>query len=141
MDLGGFAEAVDALLADNARFVAVCGGLFAAHVVVGIEAIARWRLPRLMAGLTLAVALAALLYKVSQYLADPGLFDAARRDLAGNADVRLVAYEGLVAVVAAFALGGRRLAGGLSAAAFLVHALAAAAALLLTLTFSLDRLA
>ena len=60
--------------------------------------------------------------------------------MATNTDVRLVAFEAVVALVAGLALAGRRVAAWLSAAAFLVHALAAAALIVFVLTFRLDRL-
>ena len=140
MGLGAFADAVDALLDDNARSVAFAAALLGALLVLGVAAVAQRRIPRLMVGLNLAVAATILLYKASEYLAYPALIEQAGDDLAGNPDVKLVLFEAIVAVAAGFALAGRRLAGALSAAAFLVHALAAAALIIFLLTFHLDRL-
>jgi len=125
MGVGLFADAVDALLG--------------AHLALGVAAIARRRILRLMIGLNLAVAATILLYKASQYSAYPALIEV-RDDLAGDADVKLVLFEAVVAVAAGFALAGRRVAAWLSAAAFVVHGLAAAALIVFVLTFHLDRL-
>ena len=139
MGVGLFADAVDALLDDNARAVAFAAALLGAHLALGVAAIARRRILRLMIGLNLAVAATILLYKASQYSAYPALIEV-RDDLAGDADVKLVLFEVVVAVAAGFALAGRRVAAWLSAAAFVVHGLAAAALIVFVLTFHLDRL-
>jgi hypothetical protein len=140
MGVGLFADAVDALLDDNARAVAFAAALLGAHLALGVAAIARRRILRLMIGLNLAVAATILLYKASQYSAYPALIEEVRDDLAGDADVKLVLFEAVVAVAAGFALAGRRVAAWLSAAAFVVHGLAAAALIVFVLTFHLDRL-
>ncbi len=140
MGPGAFADAVDALLDDNARSIAFAAALLGAHLVLGVAAVAQRRIPRLMVGLNLAVAATILLYKASEYLADPALIEEARDDLAGDPDVKLVLFEATVAVAAGFAFAGRRVAAALSAAAFVVHALAAAALIVFFLTFHIDRL-
>jgi hypothetical protein len=140
MALGAFADFVDALLYDNARATALIAALLGAHVAVAIAALARRRIPRLMIGLNLAVAGVVLLYKASQYAAHPALIAIARDDLAGNFDVRLVLFEAIVALAAGFALARWRVAAWLSAAAFVIHALAAAALLYFMFTFRIDRL-
>ena len=93
MGVGLFADAVDALLDDNARFIAFAAALLGAHLVLGVTAVAQRRIPRLMVGLNLAVAATILLYKASEYLAYPALIEEARDDLAGNPDVKLVAVR------------------------------------------------
>jgi hypothetical protein len=140
MGPGVFADAVDALLADNQRAIALIVALLVAHLAIGVAALAQRRIPRPMIGLNLALAGAILLYKASQYAAYPTLIAIARGDLAGNTDVRLILFEAVVAVAAVFALGGRRFAAALSVAAFIVHALAAAALIIFAMTFHLDRL-
>jgi hypothetical protein len=140
MGLGAFADAVDAVLDDNGRTIAFAAALVGAHLVLGVAAVAQRRIPRLMIGLNLAVAATILLYKASEYLAYPALIEEARDDLTGNADVKLILFEAIVAVVGGFALARRRVAAALSAAAFVVHALAAAALIVFMLTFQLDRL-
>ena len=140
MGPGAFADAIDGLLDDNARLVAVAVALLGAHLVLGVAAVAQRRIPRLMIGLNLAVAATILLYKASEYLAYPALIEEARDDLAGDADVKLLLFEAVVAVAAGFALDGRRVGAWLSAAAFVVHTLAASAVIVFVLTFHLDRL-
>lgn len=140
MGLGSFADAVDALFADNARVVVFAAALFGVHVLVAITAVVRRRVPLLIPSLNLVVAVAVLLYKASQYASHPALIDFARRDLAGSADLKLVLFEVVVAVVASYALARRRLALALSGAAFLVHALAAAALPAFAFTVHIDRL-
>jgi len=140
MGLGAFADAVDAVLDDNGRTIAFAAALVGAHLVLGVAAVAQRRIPRLMIGLNLAVAATILLYKASEYMAYPALIEEARDDLTGNPDVKLVLFEAVVALSAGFALAGRRVAAWLSAAAFVVHALAAAALIVFMLTFQLDRL-
>jgi hypothetical protein len=140
MGPGAFADAVDALLDDNARSIAFAAALLGAHLVLGVAAVAQRRIPRLMVGLNLAVAATILLYKASEYLAYPALIEEARDDLAGDPDVKLVLFEAVVAVAAGFAFAGRRGGAWLSAAAFVVHALAAAALIVFLLTFHIDRL-
>ena len=140
MGPGAFADAIDGLLDDNARLVAVAAALLGVHLVIGVMGLTQRRVPRLMIGLNLAVAATILLYKASQYSAYPALIEEVRDDLATNTDVRLVAFEAVVALVAGLALAGRRVAAWLSAAAFLVHALAAAALIVFVLTFRLDSL-
>ena len=140
MGLGGFADAVDALLDGNTRSIVIAAALLGAHLVLAAVAVAQRRIPRLMVGLNLAVAATVLLYKASEYSAYPALIEAARDDLAEDPDVRLVLFEVVVVAAAGFALAGRRLAAWLSAAAFVVHALAAAALIVFFLTFHFDRL-
>ena len=140
MGLGSFADAVDAVFDDNARLVAFAAALFGVHVVIAIAAVVRRRTPLLIPGLNLVVSLAVLLYKASQYASHPALVDFARGDLAGSADLELVLFEAVVAVVAGYALARRRLALALSGAAFLVHALAAAALPAFAFTVHIDRL-
>ena len=137
---GLFADAVDALLDDNARSIGFAAALLGAHLVLGVTAVARRRIPRLLVGLNVAVAATILLYKASEYLAYPALIEEARDDLAGDPDVKLVLFEAIVAVAAGYALAGRRVAAALSAEAFAVHALAAAALVVFALTFHIDRL-
>jgi len=140
MGPGAFADAVDALLADNQRAIALIVALLGAHLAIGVAALALRRIPRLLLGLNLALAGVVLLYKTSQYIAYPALIAIARDDLMGNSDVRLVLFEAAVAVAAVFALAGRRFAVVLSATAFLVHTLVAAAFIAFMMTFHLDRL-
>jgi hypothetical protein len=138
--VGAFADAVDALLYDNARFTAAAAVVFAAHVLVAVTAIARRRIAPLTPGLNLAVAGTSLLYKASQYAGYPALIDIARDHPASSTDVRFVLFEALVAVIAGLALAGWRFAVWLSAAALLVHALGFAALLAFALTYSPGRL-
>jgi hypothetical protein len=140
MGPGAFADLVDALLYDNARATALVAALLGAHLVIGVAALALRRIPRLLVGLNLAAAGVVLLYKASQYAAYPAQIAIARDDLAGNFDVRLVLFEAIVAIAAGLALARWRVAAWLSAAAFVVHALAAAALLYFMFTFRLDRL-
>jgi phosphoglycerol transferase MdoB-like AlkP superfamily enzyme len=140
MRLGAFADAVDAVLDDNGRTIAFAAALLGAHLVLGLAAIAQRWIPRSMVGLNLAVAATILLYKASEYLAYPALIEEARDDLTGDADVKLILFEAIVAVAAGFAFAGRRVAAAASVAAFVVHALAAAAIIVFFLTFHLDRL-
>jgi hypothetical protein len=140
MGPGALADAVDALLSDNQRAIALAVALFVAQVAIGVAALALRRVPRAMISLNLALAGAILLYKASQYAAYPALIAIARDDLAGDADVRLIVFEAAVAMAAGFALAGRRVAAALSVAAFVVHALAAAAFIVFAMTFRLDRL-
>jgi hypothetical protein len=140
MGPGAFADGVDALLNDSARFVALAGALLAAHVFVAIEAIARRRVSRLAASLNLAFAATILLYKASQYAGYPGLIDVARDHLASSTDMRFILFETAVAIAAGFALAGWRVAAWLSVAALAVNALGVAAMLLFVLTFHLERL-
>jgi hypothetical protein len=140
MGLGSFADAVDALFADNARLVVFAAALFGVHVLVAIAAVVRRRAPLLIPGLNLVVAVAMLLYKASQYAAHPALIGVAGGDLAGSADLKLVLFEAAVAVVAGYALARRRVALALSGAAFLVHALAAAALPAFVFAVHIDRL-
>ncbi len=140
MGPGAFADAIDALLGDDQRAIALVLALFVAHLAIGVAALALRRIPRPMIGLNLALAGAILLYKASQYAAYPALIAIARDDLAGNTDVRLILFEAVVAITAVFALARRRFAAALSVAAFIVHALAAAAFIIFATTFHLDRL-
>jgi hypothetical protein len=147
MGPGAFADAIDALLGDDQRAIALVLALFVAHLAIGVAALALRRIPRPMIGLNLALAGAILLYKASQYAAYPALIAIARDDLAGNTDVRLILFEAVVAITAVFALAGRRFAAALSVfaaalsvVAFIVHALAAAAFVIFATTFHLDRL-
>jgi len=140
MSPGLLVNAVDALLGDNQRAIALVLALFVAHLVIGVAALALRRIPRQLIGLNLALAGAILLYKASQYAAYPALIAIARDDLAGNSDAKLVLFEAVVTVAAVFALGGRRLAAALSVVAFIVHALVAAAFIVFAMTFHLDRL-
>ena len=140
MGLGSFADAVDAVFDDNARLVVFAAALFGVHVVVAIAAVVRRRALLLIPGLNLVVAVAVLLYKASQYASHPALIGAASGDLAGSADLKLVVFEAVVVVVAGYALARRRLALALSGAAFLVHALAAAALPAFVFAVHIDRL-
>jgi len=140
MSPGLLVNAVDALLADNQRAIALIVALLVAHLAIGVAALALRRIPRQLIGLNLALAGAILLYKASQYAAYPALIAIARDDLVGNTDVRLILFEAVVAITAVFALAGRRFAAALSAAAFIVHALVAAAFIVFAMTFHLDRL-
>jgi len=137
---GLLVDAVDALLADDQRAIALIIALLVAHLAIGVAALALRRIPRQMIGLNLALAGAVLLYKASQYAAYPALIAIARDDLAGATDVRLILFEAVVAIAAGFALAGRRFAAALSVAAFVIHALAAAAFIVFAMTFHLDRL-
>jgi hypothetical protein len=140
MRVGLFADAVDALVDDDARSIAFAAALLGAHLVLGVAAVAKRRISRLMVGLNLAIAVTILIYKASEYWAYPALIEEVRDDLTGDPDVKLVLFEAIVVGTAGFALAGRRVAAWLSAAAFVVHALAAAAVIVFLLTFNLDRL-
>jgi len=140
MGPGAFADAVDALLGESARFVVLAAALLGAHVAVAIAAIARRRLWRLIPGLNLAVAGTILLYKASEYAGYPGLIDVARDHLATSVDMQFIAFEAAVAVAAGFALAAWRAAAWLSVAALGINALGVAATLEFALTFRLDRL-
>ena len=140
MGPGLFVDAIDALLGDDQRAIALTVGLLGVHLAIGVAALALRRIPRPMIGLNLALAGGVLLYKASQYAAYPALIAIARDDLAGNTDVGLVLFEAAVVVAAGLALAGWRFAAWLSVAAFLVHALAAAALPALVFTVHIDRL-
>jgi hypothetical protein len=135
-----FVSVVDALLDDNATVLALVVALIVAHLAVAVLGLARRRIPPLMPGLNLAIAASILLYKTMEYWAYPALIEEALDDLTGNTDVRLILFEALVAVAAGFALARWRVAAALSAAAFVVHALAITALLVFGLSFSFDRL-
>jgi hypothetical protein len=135
-----FVSVVDALLDDNATLLALAVVLIGAHLAIAVLGVARRRIPRLAGGLNLAIAASILLYKTMEYWAYPALTEEALDDLTGNSDVRLILFEALVAVAAGFAFARWRVAAALSAAAFLVHALAIVALLTFALTFHLDRL-